>query len=361
MLKCFVNYIESISDSRDTAHIYPSYLKSISSFCDVKIYTNKIYSNRYIINAVNRLSTTKLSNYVSKINNRSLIPIRKILKCDVKYFSYVYPFQLYYPFLENTVLRINYQSNRNLKWRGVRNIKNYRSKRSKKIGNFDRIITTTKKSVERLRYWLGSSRSEVRYCPNFLPYLESSNKERAKRENRNKKVKILFVGGDGKRKGLEELLSAIDKVRKIREKNVVVSIVSKSCVERKLPSKATIKHYEYLKNSEVLNKMEEADIFCMPTKSDSYGIVFIEAMSKGCAILADDDIARQEIVAQNDVGLCVDPYDVDQIRKGLEKLIHNDALRARYMKNAVRVFKEEYSPQVVADRHYDIFQSVAGE
>jgi glycosyltransferase involved in cell wall biosynthesis len=63
-------------------------------------------------------------------------------------------------------------------------------------------------------------------------------------------------------------------------------------------------------------------------------------------------------VENNEVGLCVDPNNVKEIAKSIEKLVQNRRSRRKYMENARAVFRKKFSPRVVAKMHYDIFQSV---
>jgi len=354
-MNCFVNYIEYLSDSKDTAHKYPKNLKKLRKYEKVNISTNEIKLNKYIIGVMNRASKTRFHRYFKNLSNKSLLPIRKIYRSDICYFSYVYPFRPYLSILSNSVIRVNYQTDRVLDWRNTPDISKYRDRRGSRLGSFNCVMTTTKHSVEKIKKYLPSGKTNVKYCPNFLPYLKSSNKNHVRRNE--SEIKLLFVGGDGHRKGLENLLKAINRIGKMDKSKISLTVVSEYDYESEVESVKVSKH-DRLSREKILKLMESSDVFCMPTKSDSYGIVFVEAMSKGCAILSDDDTTRKEIVEENEVGICVDPNDIGAITESIEELVRDDESRQEYKENALSVFRKKFSPEVVAEMHYDIFQSV---
>jgi glycosyltransferase involved in cell wall biosynthesis len=333
-------------------------MKRIGEYEDIEINTNEIYINKHVIGLLNRASQTRCHKYLKNLSNKSLIPIKKIRKADICYFSYVYPFEIYHSLLKNSIIRVNYQTNRVLKWREQTNVKKYRKKRGKKLKKFDCVMTTTKHSVDKIKKYIPSDETNVRYCPNFLPYLESDKKKI--NATTGGKIKILFVGGDGNRKGLKKLLKAVSMLKGKSKKRICLTIVSK--YKANLEDKEVeINKYNHLKRKNVLEEMKKSHVFCMPTKSDSYGIVYIEAMSMGCAIISDDDITRREIVEDNEVGLCINPNDAKEIASSIERLVRDRESRQKYMKNARSVFRKKFSPRVVAKMHYEIFESVIQE
>jgi glycosyltransferase involved in cell wall biosynthesis len=62
------------------------------------------------------------------------------------------------------------------------------------------------------------------------------------------------------------------------------------------------------------------DLFVFPTSPwESFGIVLVEAMASGLPVVANDDPIRREIVG--DVGLFVDPTDINSYTKAIEKAL----------------------------------------
>ncbi|ANV87359.1 glycosyltransferase family 4 protein [Picosynechococcus sp. PCC 7117] len=172
-----------------------------------------------------------------------------------------------------------------------------------------------------------------------------------------KTIKILFVGRDGVRKGLLEFVLALSKLN-VDTNDIEVVIVSETDFDHSLLSKIKHQVFKSLSNVEVLKLMEDCQVFCLPTKEEAYGIVFVEAMSKGCAILADHDLPRLELIRDNQTGICVNPASVEDIKEGLKKLILDSEFRKKCMINAKNTYLGEFAPEVVAKKHELIFNQV---
>ena len=68
-----------------------------------------------------------------------------------------------------------------------------------------------------------------------------------------------------------------------------------------------------------------ADVFCLPSVQEGFGIVFLEAMAAGKPIVATHAAAVPEVVRH---GLLVEPENHDALADALEKLYGDSQLRA---------------------------------
>jgi phosphatidylinositol alpha-1,6-mannosyltransferase len=72
-----------------------------------------------------------------------------------------------------------------------------------------------------------------------------------------------------------------------------------------------------------------ASIFCLPSRQEGFGIVFLEAMAAGLPIVAARAAAVPELVADGDCGLLVPPGDAEALAAALGRLLHDPAERQR--------------------------------
>jgi phosphatidylinositol alpha-mannosyltransferase len=73
-----------------------------------------------------------------------------------------------------------------------------------------------------------------------------------------------------------------------------------------------------------------ADVFCAPsTGQESFGVVLLEAMAGGAAVVASDIHGYKKVVQRSVSGLLVEPKDVDGICTALERLVTDPDLRRR--------------------------------
>lgn len=81
--------------------------------------------------------------------------------------------------------------------------------------------------------------------------------------------------------------------------------------------------------------------YCAPIKLHQY-------FAAGLPVLAPNFPGMRDIVEKNQLGLCVDPESVEDIREGMRKLLLDDAFREKCAANALRLSHERYCYEVQA-------------
>ena len=112
---------------------------------------------------------------------------------------------------------------------------------------------------------------------------------------RNPDDSVLFVGRVSKEKNLEELLKHQDKY------NIV--IVGDGPDRKALEQKYTkVKFVGYKTGKELFQYYLNASVFCFPSKTDTFGIVMVEAMSAGTPVAAFPVIGPIDVVENGKTG-----------------------------------------------------------
>ena len=73
--------------------------------------------------------------------------------------------------------------------------------------------------------------------------------------------------------------------------------------------------------------MSAIDIFVLPSHSETFGVVLVEAMAMGKAIVATHSGGVPEIITDSSTGLLVPPRDVPALAEALMRLLNNQELR----------------------------------
>ena len=138
-------------------------------------------------------------------------------------------------------------------------------------------------------------------------------------------LKLLFTGYDFMRKGGPVLLRAHERLRAagIPVTTTIVSALSwdpqdyvgpssAAFVERELQrlSAPGVEHLGSVPNARVLELMEEADYFVLPTFHDTFGYVALEALAGGTPVIATDTCALPEVVEHGRSGYLI-PFEND--------------------------------------------------
>ena len=102
-----------------------------------------------------------------------------------------------------------------------------------------------------------------------------------------------------------------------------------------------------------------ADVFCLPSVQEGFGIVFLEAMAARLPVVACRVAAIPEVVSDGLTGVLVAPRDPAALAGALESLLE-DATRATRLGLAGRQRAEGFTPRHVADRFVEAVRSKIG-
>ena len=90
---------------------------------------------------------------------------------------------------------------------------------------------------------------------------------------------------------------------------------------------------------QVSDYLGKAAVFCMPTRREAFGIVYLEAMRAGLPVVATDICAIPDFVLEGQTGYRVSVDDVDSLAARLEQLI-SDPQECRRMGERGRALVE---------------------
>ena len=153
-----------------------------------------------------------------------------------------------------------------------------------------------------------------------------------------KKVYFVFIGPSTKAFNIE--LSKIQKLRNSR-------IINFS------PDNLT-GYYDRKK----LTVFKEADLFLMPSRSDAFGIAFLEAWASGTPVIGANIGATPEVIRENIDGLLVkfdDPIDTAQ---KVIKLLKNKKLRKKLGDAGQLKVSQNYTWEIVAEKTHQTYQNI---
>ena len=174
-----------------------------------------------------------------------------------------------------------------------------------------------------------------RIIPNGVDrFWHESYSEKHRKLNLKKEINVLFVGRIYKQKNLHRVVSAIKQLNEQKYNinyNVVGNVIDKTYFEKLNQSKC----FNYLgeKNKkEILDIMKHNDMFVMPSENETFGLVYIEAISQNLPIIFTKNEGIDEYFPENKYGEAVNAFEVKSIKNGILKLIKN---YEKYQKNMI--------------------------
>jgi len=175
---------------------------------------------------------------------------------------------------------------------------------------------------------------------------------------------VLFLGRfDEPRKGMAVLLGALPSLVE-RYPDIELLIVGRGD-EDELREKAgdLADHLHFLGQADDATKasaMRSADVYCAPNiGGESFGIVLVEAMAAGTAVVASDLDAFRRVLVDGRAGLLVAVDDSAALAAGLIELLDDDVARGRYIEAASEEVRR-YDWSVVAREIMRVYETVAG-
>ena len=157
--------------------------------------------------------------------------------------------------------------------------------------------------------------------------------------------KILFVGIDWERKGGPDLFQAFSILLK-KHPDAHLTIVG--CSPENVPPNCTIAGKVPV--SEMDNYFRKASIFCLPTKIEPFGVVFVEALYHKLPIVATNIGAIPDLVKDGHNGFLTEAGDVEALVQSLDDLLSDSNKCRAFGENGFALAKTNYSWDIVAER-----------
>ena len=100
---------------------------------------------------------------------------------------------------------------------------------------------------------------------------------------------------------------------------------------------------------------ENAELFVLPSYSENFGNVVIEAMTCDTPVVISDKVGIHKDVKDYGAGIIVKPHQWD-LYEGLSGILNNDELRKKLVNNAQKLVKEKYDINIVAEKMIEAYK-----
>lgn len=173
-------------------------------------------------------------------------------------------------------------------------------------------------------------------------------------------VKVIYVGDFTKNKNIQISIAAL-KSLKDSGINIQFTIVGGGGDYHDEILKLIKNNSEWVvfiprtnNKSELLHLFKEADIFCMPSKFETFGIVYIEAMSQGLPLIYTKGQGIDGYFKDGEIGYAVESSNVHEIKNKLGMIIAN------YYNISVNCskFAGNFSWNEISSKYIDLYKSI---
>lgn len=178
---------------------------------------------------------------------------------------------------------------------------------------------------------------------------------------------IVYIGHITEKKGVYELVNACLQINKVdrltlagpyepKEYSVLKNIAGKRDNGNWLHFTGT------LKNSEVSELLRKAYLLALPSYTEGFPNIILEAEAEGCPVVASNVGAiPEQLAAASDhaCGICVSPRDIPHLKAAIEYLSVNPGIACQMGKNGMAHVINNYTVDTVVRQYRDVWAEAA--
>jgi len=230
------------------------------------------------------------------------------------------------------------------------------------VGRLDARIAVSETAADTARLYYPGDYAVIpngvdmeRFQPSNAPFAEWRDPDR---------INLLFVGRLDPRKGLQVLLEAMPEIVRRTNGRARLLVIGDSYLRPRFEASVSreardhVRFLGHVPSSDLPRWYATGDIFVSPaTGNESFGIVLVEAMAAGRAVVASDIPGYRSVVTPELNGLVAPPGDAVGLAAAIVRLAQDPALRRR-LSVAGRERAGDFAWPRVADRLEAVYRDV---
>lgn len=169
-----------------------------------------------------------------------------------------------------------------------------------------------------------------------------------------KKLRLIYAGGVDRNKNITETCQAIELLKSRGwqiDFSVVGRVKNQSLFEE---IKGMVDYHEALPKEKLIDFYRSADIFVMPSHKETFGLVYVEAMSQGLPVIYTRGQGFDGQFLDGEVGYCVSDRDESELAQSIIKCAENYRVISEHVIEASMSF----SWDLLCKKYSDIYKSI---
>lgn len=199
--------------------------------------------------------------------------------------------------------------------------------------------------------------SKVEVIPNGIDDFWLKNKVGFKLLQSNERLKLLYIGVINKNKNILKTIEAIEILRN-SGRDISLTIVGKvqdKSIFNKIGNYPFVKYLKPMKKEELLLIYRDHHIFVMPSTSESFGLVYAEAMSQGLPVIYSEGQGFDRQFEEGLVGYHVNSGDSIDIS---EKIVLIQENYSEISSNCVKSV-DKFRWESISNKYSNIYVNIA--
>ncbi len=169
-------------------------------------------------------------------------------------------------------------------------------------------------------------------------------------------ITFMFRATTNLYKGLDIIIAALRNLE-LKQRGTIITVEEKGLLND-LNGKYELREYGWLNDdSKLVDLYQACDVFLMPSKQETFGMMAIEAMSCGKVVLAikNEGSALSEVINSPQCGIAVDE---SEYASELQRLVDDPDLLREHERKSVDYAKNNYDKEIYVNRMVKVYEDV---
>ncbi|MGH4038737.1 MAG: PssE/Cps14G family polysaccharide biosynthesis glycosyltransferase [Sphaerochaeta sp.] len=181
-------------------------------------------------------------------------------------------------------------------------------------------------------------------------------------KRQNQKLTFLFLGALIKRKGVIDLLTAVQEIKKEGINNLRLLVAGSGEEEENLKKFVAennlgdcVEFLGWINNAQKPGLLQKSDVLVLPSYNEGLPIAILEAMSYGLPVISTDVGSIKEAVMTGKNGCLFKPGDIEAMASEMKKMILDGEYWQQSSLNSREVCEEKFGDRVFFEKVQNIY------
>lgn len=326
--------------------------------CDNSIHEDQQFENNvHIVNrnfsALQRVLFFPKQNYLLKdIADRIAIPKVDLIHAHTLFSSGYLAYRLHQQYHIPYIVAIrNTDVNVFFKW-----MPHLRSIGRKVAENAEQIIFISPAYKQQVigRYLPKEVEKKSLVIPNGIDSLFLENK--SKHTPSSTKIKLIYIGRIEKAKNIDTIIRVVDLLREAGHdaQLCLIGKIINDYYSIEIAKRDHIEWHDQCSHKEIIHYLKQNDIFIMPSYTETFGLVYAEAMSQGLPVIYTKGQGFDGFFEDGFVGYCTEPNNVEYMLQKILEIQRNYTELSSHCMESASIFNWSS----IADKYRKIYDSI---
>jgi N-acetyl-alpha-D-glucosaminyl L-malate synthase BshA len=228
-------------------------------------------------------------------------------------------------------------------------------------------VTAVSNFLKRKTIEVLNPKKEIEVIPNFVPFefddIQVSGEFRRRFANDDEKI-IIHISNF---RPLKRITDIAPIIKTISKKNKVKMLMvgdgpDRYKAEEQCRKENLCDKFIFLgKQENIRELLSIANIALIPSESESFGLVALEALACGIPCVSTNAGGLPEVNVNGKTGFTVNVGDIEGFARAIETILSDDTLAENMGARGKEIAREKFTPEIIVPKYIDYYEKVLSE